>query len=189
MKIKLLLDESFVDFVDSEADCSLLHNEVLESYEGLYIMKSISKSYGVPGLRLGVLASGNLDMIAKLKKEVSIWNINSFAEFYMQIYEKYDRDYKVAMDRFRIERQRFVSELGHVSSLRVIPSQANYVMCEVLGGMSAAALAQTLLARHDILIKDLTPEVKRGNRQLVRLAIRNDVDNMKLISALKQVLS
>lgn len=76
----------FVDFVDSEADCSLLHNDVLESYDGLYIMKSISKSYGVPGLRLGVLASSDKGLISKIKKEVSIWNINSFAEFYMQIF-------------------------------------------------------------------------------------------------------
>ena len=55
--------------------------ENLEKNRHLFIVKSISKSYGVPGLRLGVLASGDVKMISELKKDVAIWNINSFAEF------------------------------------------------------------------------------------------------------------
>ena len=60
------------------------------------VVKSISKSYGVPGLRLGVLASSNLLLIDRVRKNVPIWNINSFAEFYMQIFNKYEQDYKQA---------------------------------------------------------------------------------------------
>ena len=70
----------------------------MNEYEHLFIMKSISKSYGVPGIRLGVLASGNIHMIDKLKKDVSIWNINSFGEFYMQIYKKYKNQYNFYTD-------------------------------------------------------------------------------------------
>ena len=94
--VNLLLDESFVDFADVTVDNSLLHNDILESYPHLMVMKSISKSYGVPGLRLGVFASSDKALIARMKKEVSIWNINSFAEFYLQIYGKYENDYKRA---------------------------------------------------------------------------------------------
>ena len=75
------------------------------------MVKSISKSYGVPGLRLGVLASGDQDLIAALKKDVAIWNINSFAEFYMQIEEKYKKDYARALELIRAERARFRREL------------------------------------------------------------------------------
>ena len=66
----------------------------------MYLLKSISKSFGVPGLRLGIIASADYDMIAAMKKDVSIWNINSFAEYYMQIIEKYKADYEEAMSRF-----------------------------------------------------------------------------------------
>ncbi|MBQ5375192.1 MAG: aminotransferase class I/II-fold pyridoxal phosphate-dependent enzyme, partial [Bacteroidaceae bacterium] len=90
--ITIIVDESFVDFTDGFEDNSLLHNDILETYGNLVVVKSISKSYGVPGLRLGVLASGNKDLIARMKKEVAIWNINSFAEFYMQIFGKYGSD-------------------------------------------------------------------------------------------------
>ena len=133
-----------MDFSDEE-DSSIINQNILEGKEYLYVMKSISKSYGVPGLRLGVLASGNTNMIAKLKKEVSIWNINSFAEFYMQISEKYKNDYKTAMCKFRAERKRYEEKLTKISGLRVIPSQANYLMVEIINGMSSAELTRRLI--------------------------------------------
>ena len=93
-EIQLVVDESFVDFSKDFANNSLLSDAVLESCPHMAVMKSISKSYGVPGLRLGILASANQELIASIKKEVSIWNLNSFAEFFMQIYNKHEKDYK-----------------------------------------------------------------------------------------------
>ena len=93
---RLIVDESFVDFSDGWETNSLLENEILEAFPHLMVMKSISKSYGVPGLRLGIMASSDKALIAKMKKSVSIRNINSFAEFFMQIYTKYEKDYKRA---------------------------------------------------------------------------------------------
>ena len=94
--MRLVVDESFVDFCEDFATASLLSDAILEQHPNMVVMKSISKSFGVPGLRLGVLASANKPLIAEMKKRVSIWNLNSFAEFYMQIYTKYERDYQRA---------------------------------------------------------------------------------------------
>ena len=105
--VTLVLDESFVDFSDDWETNSMLDNSVLEQHPGLIVVKSISKSYGVPGLRLGVMASGNVELITTMKKDVAIWNINSFAEFYMQIFNKYERQYREACARFVEERRRF----------------------------------------------------------------------------------
>ncbi|MBQ1174279.1 MAG: aminotransferase class I/II-fold pyridoxal phosphate-dependent enzyme, partial [Alistipes sp.] len=132
--ISLVVDESFVDFVDVEGEFSLLHDDILARNPHLCVVKSISKSYGVPGFRLGVLASGNKALIAGMKKEVAIWNINSFGEFYMQIYEKYHSDYLRACKLFREERTLFYNELKEIPYLKVIPSQANYFLCEITGG-------------------------------------------------------
>ena len=92
--IRLVIDESFVDFSIDYATNSLLSDEILETYPHIAVMKSISKSFGVPGLRLGILASADKALIAQMKKEVSIWNLNSFAEFFMQIYNKHEKDYQ-----------------------------------------------------------------------------------------------
>ena len=100
--IGFVVDESFVDFVDVEGEFSLLDDALLAANPHLCVVKSISKSYGVPGFRLGILASGNTELIARMKREVAIWNINSFGEFYMQIYEKYHKDYLHACELFRL---------------------------------------------------------------------------------------
>ena len=124
--IRLIIDESFVDFSNDGFYNTLLRNERLESFPNLCVMKSISKSYGVPGLRLGILASADEVLITRMKNNVAIWNINSFAEFYMQIYGKYERDYVKACDKFRNERESFFNDLSGIPSIRVIPSQSNY---------------------------------------------------------------
>lgn len=173
--IRLILDESFVDFAD-EADNTFIRQDLLDRYRRLYVVKSISKSYGVPGLRLGVL-------VAALKKDVAIWNINSFAEFYMQIEEKYKKDYARSLELIRAERARFRRELEKLPNLRVIPSQANYLMVELLGGLSARAITRELLVNRCILVKDLSP--KLGGQQYLRLAVRDTRDNDRLLEALR----
>lgn len=180
--IRLILDESFADFAD-EADNTFIRQDLLDRYRRLYVVKSISKSYGVPGLRLGVLASGDQDLIAALKKGVAIWNINSFAEFYMQIEEKYKKDYARSLELIRAERARFRRELEKLPNLRVIPSQANYLMVELLGGLSARAITRDLLVNRCILVKDLSP--KLGGQQYLRLAVRDTRDNDRLLEALR----
>ncbi len=182
--IKLVVDESFVDFADVQEDKTLLEQEILMQNPHLFVVKSISKSYGVPGLRLGIAASGDRDLIADMKKDVAIWNINSFAEFYMQIYEKYRSEYQKALLKFYDVRRNFVGELTKIRFLRVIPSQANYVMCEVLEPYTSRELAVKLL-ENNILIKDLSKKAGFDQKQYVRIAVRDDADNEKLIAALK----
>ena len=184
--MKFIVDESFVDFVDVEGEFSLLDNAVLGANPHLVVVKSISKSYGVPGLRLGVLASGDTTLIAELKKEVAIWNVNSFGEFYMQIYEKYHKDYLRACEQFREERKLFFEELQQIAFLRVIPSQANYFMCELVGECyTSHELAVKLLAQHNILIKDCSGKYAIEKGEYVRIAIRNREDNHYLVESLK----
>ena len=182
--VRLIVDESFVDFAEEE-NATLLEQAVLTRYPHLIVMKSISKSYGVPGIRLGILAGDDKELIAKLKKDVAIWNINSFGEFYLQIYEKYAKDYKDAMVKFKKTRNSFVESLAHISGLRVIPSQANYLLCELTGGMSATSLAEELL-EENILIKDLSTKKGFAGKNYIRLAVRNEQDNEKLVQELKK---
>lgn len=186
--VRLIVDESFVDFSDGGAANTLLKNKTLEKYPTLCVMKSISKSYGVPGLRLGVLASADEKLIADIKKDVAIWNINSFAEFYMQIFGKYEREYTEACVKFRKERDRFFCELNKISWLRVVPSQANYFLCELTGGITSHELALQLLTEHNILIKDCSS--KKGfpeGKQYIRIAVHDKNDDNILLEALHKI--
>ena len=186
--IRLLVDESFADFAD-EPNASLLSEATLCAYPNLLVMKSVSKSYGVPGIRLGVLAAADEALIERMKKDVAIWNINSFGEFYMQIAEKYCDDYTEGLRKLRAERTWLTEALSAIPGLRVIPSQANYLLVELTNGMCATALTKRLLLEYDLLIKDLSRKIRMGARQFVRLAVRDRADNLRLVAALTAVLA
>ena len=183
--IFFVVDESFVDFSEDFRNNSLLHNEILQAYPNLAVMKSISKSYGVPGLRLGILASSDEELINWMKHDVSIWNINSFAEFYMQIFGKYQKDYDRACQKFIAERERFMARLTDIPFLRVIPSQANYFLCQVTEKYTSEELTRRLLMDFNILIKDCDNKDGLKNKNYVRIAVRDQKDNDTLVDALK----
>ena len=184
--IRLLVDESFVDFSEDYAYNSLLSDEILEQYPRMAVMKSISKSYGVPGLRLGILASADKDLIARIKKKVSIWNLNSFAEFFMQIYNKHEKDYQRACAKFVAERDDFEQQLRTIPFFRVMPSQANYFLCEVLPPYTASEIVIHMLKQHNILTRDCSGKPGLDpNKQYMRIAVRNHEDNTRLVEALR----
>ena len=184
--IRLMIDESFVDFSDNWESNTLLHDELLEQYPQLIVMKSISKSFGVPGIRLGILASADKELIAHLKKQVSIWNLNSFAEFFMQIYNKYEKDYKTACGKFLKERADFEKQLRSISFLRVMPSQANYFLCEIMPPRTANEVVLYMLKHHNILMRDCSNKPGLDAKQYMRIAVRTHEDNTRLVEALKQ---
>lgn len=184
---RLIVDESFVDFSEDWETNSLLENEILEAFPHLMVMKSISKSYGVPGLRLGIMASSDKALIAKMKKSVSIWNINSFAEFFMQIYTKYEKDYKRACLKFQQVRKEFEEGLSSIPFLHVMPTQANYFFCEVLPPYSSNEIVISMLKKHNILMSSCSAKKAIQPNKYMRIAVRTSEDNNRLVEALRSI--
>lgn len=185
--MKFVLDESFVDFTVGFENNSCLQNDFLESYPHMCVVKSISKSYGVPGLRLGILCSADIELIARMKKQVSIWNINSFAEFFMQIYPKYSKEYKNACDQFIKARNDFEVELKNIPFIKVMPSQANYFFLEVLPPYQPKQLCALLLKKYNILASACLAKKGIEPNRYMRIAVRSHADNEKFIHALKEL--
>ena len=182
--IKLVLDESFLDFAKGAKLTGHITNKILGDNENLIVVKSISKSHGVPGIRLGIICTSDIELIQRIRKNVSIWNINSFAEFYLQIFEKYQRDFEIAMEGFLPLREEFYLELGQIALLRVLPSESNFFMCEVKEPHTAVRITEELLDKHDIFIKDLTG--KTGIKgQWIRISIKSAEENKRIVEALK----
>ena len=185
--IKLIIDESFVDFSDDFEHNTLISNEILEQYPQLVVMKSISKSYGVPGLRLGIMTSSDVELIKQVARDVAIWNINSFAEFYLQIFGKYEADYRQACHQFIAERNRFEKMLRQIPYLRVISTQANYFCIEVTDKFTTEELTKRLLADYEIMIKDCNSKNFLKGKNYIRISIRDSFDNDRLYAALKEL--
>ena len=106
----------------------------------------------------------------------------------MQIFEKYKSNYEEAMRKFKDVRKEYVELLNQVQKLRVIPSQANYLMCELTGSMSSRELAEELLDKYSILIKDLSNKKGFEGKSYIRVAVKRPEENRKLVEAMKEVL-
>lgn len=186
---KLIVDESFIDFVEDDEWHTLLDMEVLLNHPSLIVLKSISKSFGVAGLRLGVIATADTDLIAFMKKDVAIWNINSFAEYYLQIIEKYRDDYYEAMEKFKEVRRRYLDKLSKIKGFKVYPSQANYVMCYIENSVTSTELADILLNRYNVLIKNLASKEGLNKGNYVRLSVKSDEENDYIVNALMEIFN
>ena len=180
---QIIFDESFIDFADN--NYTLIDDEILNKYSNLVVIKSISKSYGVPGLRLGVLASGNKDYIKIINNNLPVWNINSFAEYFLQIINIYKKDYILGCKNIKEERTRFYKELSMIKEIYVYSSEANYFMIKLNKGTSNE-LAEYLLDNNKILIKVLNGKNGFDDNEYIRIAIKSSEENNYLIDCIKE---
>ena len=186
-EIRCVVDESFVDFAEKELRYTLLKEEILTKYPNLVVIKSISKSYGVPGLRLGILATADQELLLQTKEYLPIWNINSFGEYFLQIYSLYGGQYLQACDSIAKERKWLSEELEKLPFLRVFPSQANYIMCQVREPYKSKKLATQLLLEANLLIKDLSEKTGFQGGQYIRVAVKDREENEMLVEALREM--
>ncbi|KHD09942.1 hypothetical protein PN36_27470 [Candidatus Thiomargarita nelsonii] len=187
MSIKLILDESFVDFAEINENHSLIDAEILQRYENLIVIKSLGKSYGVAGIRLGVVASSNTQIIAEIKNNLPIWNINAFAECFLQIFDKYTAQYRKACEQLILDRQLLFRGLNDISFLKPINSSANFILCEMSEKFHPEFLVNKLLDEKWLLIKDCSDKRGFENNSYLRIAVRNTADNNYLIQCLKDM--
>ena len=185
----IIFDESFIDFADPEKRYTLLKDDILKNYPNLIVVKSISKSYGVPGIRLGVCASGNQDLITKIKNTLPVWNINSLGEYFLQIANLFKSDYALSCDKIAKERQRMAKDLSKTlpDDCTVYESQANFILVNLEKNNSTKLT--TDLLNENIFIKDLHTKDAFKGKNFIRLAIRTTEENKKLIKTIKKHLS
>lgn len=189
-KALLIVDESFIDFAEKNLRYTLVNDELLEKYKELVVIKSISKSYGVPGLRLGIMATANQTIHKQMKTNMAIWNINSFAEYYLQIQRLYKKSYILACDKIAAQRKKMMQSIACLKGIEVYPSQANYIMCRLTeeSPVDSAQLSLTLVKKYNLLIKNLSAKKGFGGKSFLRFAVRSEEDNRRLIEALREVL-
>ncbi len=180
--VRLLIDESFVDF--AEQPYTMLDSDFLSKNLHVNVMKSISKSYGVPGVRLGILACGNETQARLIQSRLSIWNINSFGEFFLQIAEKYQKEYREGCRKMAAARARFFSGLKTIPFLDPFPSEANYILCRVKKPFDTQKLCVKLWLEMKCLVKDCSMKKGFEGKPFVRLAVKSVEENDVLLKEL-----
>ena len=180
----ILVDESFIEFVNAEPNPSVI--DLIFEYPNLIILKSLSKNYGIPGLRLGYAASGNQDRVADLRQDLPIWNINSLAQFFLEKMPDYQEQFYRSCELLKSATQRMYSGLQDISYIKPYPTQGNFVLCRILHGFNASELTAHLFNRHRILVNNCGG--KEGlDDSFLRLACRTEEENAELLEALRDL--
>jgi threonine-phosphate decarboxylase len=176
----LVVDEAFIEF--SGAEQSILSKGV---FGGLYVLRSLTKSHALAGLRLGCLAA-EADFASRLKGRMPPWNINAFALAAGRA-SLADSGYPGrTLEANSRARQALFGKLSAIKGIEPLPSEANYLLCR-LEKMGSEALADRLM-REGILVRDCRSFTGLGDRY-IRVAVRAEGENYHLVSAIRRIMA
>jgi threonine-phosphate decarboxylase len=184
----LVIDESFLDFADNPGSSSM--EKQIENFANLAILKSMSKAYGICGLRIGYLLTANLKFAQKIRQGLHIWNVNGFAEEFLRILPSYTDEFTESCEKVRCDRDSFYKKLCKIKGMKVYKPDANFVFCRLPDpAKSAGEITKKLFIEHNIYIKDCAGKVQAESDRYLRIASRTEIENSRLVEALTAVLN
>ena len=181
----ILVDESFLDFADDGERQSVV--PLLARYPNLAVIKSMSKVYGVCGLRLGYVASADRGFIDKVRRALPIWNVNGLAEFLLRNLADHAAALKDSFRKVRQDRDQLYALLKGRAWLKVWKPDANFVLARVLDPFPATLLARELYVRHNCLVKPCGGKTMADGGKYLRIAARTAEENARLAACLDDV--
>lgn len=189
-EITVVVDESFIHFAFEDLNLDI--RSVIDQcpqHPNLIVMKSMSKDFGIAGIRAGY-AVMHPERVATLLSNGFLWNSNGIAEYFFRLYCRQDfvDSYDIVRKQYILETQLFYRQLAKVPGVKVYPSMANFALVEILGGVTADDVTQHLLIRHGVYVRTCSDKVGLVGEYL-RIASRGLRDNQKIIDALTDVLS
>ena len=184
---RLMVDESFVEF--SRAGRAQSVEDAIETHPNLVVIKSMSKVFGIAGLRLGYLLSADRAFIERVRDTLPIWNVNGLAEEFLRMVGRYLPAFVRSCDLTRESCRKLEADLSALPGLHPIKSDANFILCRLADGAAdGAEVPRRLYVAHNILIKDCSSKIMPGAHRYVRIAARTPAENRRLVSALASVL-
>lgn len=184
----LIVDESFIDFADNHDQVTLERD--IAQYSNLAIFKSMSKAYGICGLRIGYMLTDNADFASKVRSGLHIWNLNGFAETFLEQMPDYQDEFDASCTQVRKDRDQFYQDLRSIRGMVVYKPDANYVFCRLPdGGPSGPELARTLFVQHNIYIKHCEGKTMPESDRYVRISSRSPSENKHIIGIISGLLS
>ncbi|MDH6363391.1 threonine-phosphate decarboxylase [Enterococcus sp. PF1-24] len=180
-KISLIIDEAFIDFTPLEENSMISE---LANYQELFIIRSLTKMFAIPGLRLGYLLTSNQNILKQMEMITVPWHINTFAEIAGREVLKNPDFIKETQNYVKEEREFLVENLQKFKPiLKVFPSEVNYLFLAYQG---VTCLQERLLEKGVLVRKcDSFRGLSAG---FYRIAVRSRVENMALLQALEEVL-
>ena len=184
----IIIDESFIHFAFEDVELSqLTSEELIEKYSNLIILKSMSKDFGIAGVRAGYAVMSK-DKVDFLLKYGYLWNISGLANYFFRVYSnpEFIEEYQIVRKKYIMNTQMFMSELATVKGIKVYPSKANFALIEISNGKTSFEFAMELLLKEGVYVRDCADKIGL-NGQFIRVASRTFEENLKIIKTLKEL--
>ncbi|MBY2478884.1 aminotransferase class I/II-fold pyridoxal phosphate-dependent enzyme [Clostridioides difficile] len=180
----LIVDETFMEFVEDENEYSLV--KYIESNKNIFIIKAVTKFFGMPGLRLGYGITSNTNIMDKIYEYKEPWTINSFADILSDfIFE--DKEYiRKSKEYYIKERKYMLQELRNVKNIKAYDTDANFILIKIYKKTSRE-LKKDLFKQGNLLVRDASNFVGLDD-SFIRVAIKSHEDNKILIENIKSLL-
>ncbi len=183
---RLIVDESFIEFSRAGRTASVEGD--VDSHPNLVIIKSMSKVFGIAGLRIGYLLTADQRFAAAVRSHLPIWNLNGMAESFLRQVGRYRSEFAASCEVVRDTCQELYHALCELPGLAPFRPDANFVFCKITTpGLTGPALARRLYVEHGILIKDCASKTMPEADRYLRIASRTAADNRRLVDALSQL--
>jgi len=185
----IIVDESFIHFAYEDLAFSQISSQdLISKYSNLIIIKSMSKDFGIAGLRAGYAVLDQTKVDALLKNGY-LWNISGLANYFFNVYSdpNFILKYDIVRRKYIMNTSMFLNELKNISGIKVYPSKANFALIEILNGQTSFEFTMELLVNYGIYVRDCSDKIGLEG-QFVRIASRTFEENLKIIEAIKNVL-
>lgn len=182
----IIVDESFIHFAyESESYQLMSLARLVEKYPNLIVIKSMSKDFGVAGIRAGYGIMKE-EYVRSLLKNGYLWNSNGLAEYFFRLYARTDFAvrYEDVRIKYIVETLEFIHELRQLPHIKVYPSMANFVLIELQQGIKAADFVAKLLLIYGIYVRTCDDKIGLQG-EFIRLASRAKAENDYIIQSLK----
>lgn len=180
----LIVDETFIEFADSEEERSLVN--MVEKSKNLFIIRAVTKFFGIPGIRLGYGISSSRELLQKMYDEKEPWTINSFADSASDFIFKEEEYIRKSKEYFSKERVCMINEINKIDGIKAFNSDANFILVR-FENRNVLDVKENLLKRAGLLIRDASNFIGLDS-SFARVAIKNHEQNIVLVDALRSVL-
>ncbi len=185
-RCRLIVDESFIEFSRAGRTASVEGD--VDNHPNLVIIKSMSKVFGIAGLRIGYLLTADHHFAAAVRAHLPIWNLNGMAESFLRRVGRYRSEFEASCEVVRDSCQEFYRALCELPGMAPFRPDANFVFCRITKpGLTGPALVRRLYVEHNILIKDCASKTMPEADRYLRIASRTVAENRRLVDALSQL--
>ena len=187
----IIVDESFIHFDDRPTLSDQLPTltGITEKYQNITVVKSMSKDFGIAGIRAGY-AIMNPERVMELLVHGYLWNTSGIAEYFFGLFDRSEflAEYRQELATYKTYIDKFTQKTSAFDFVQCFDTSANFQLMQMPAGISAEIVAGLLLARHGIYARSCGDKIGL-NGEFLRVAIRAESENTKVLIALEDILS